>query len=555
MSDGSFIDNVRALYAADNNDSPRPTAASGSGSPYGRAAKDRETAAVAAAAEGTRNDTLNRAAFSLGQLIAGGELGESEAVDALRQAGIGVGLKPAEVDQTIRSGLAAGRKDPRTAPARDVDLGTGEIRTPAALGGDAATDGTLSPYQRAVAEETARLRVRDEAARIVRQERTGALAEPTFVRLDRFLEVEDEPVVYRVDQLWPVGGRVVCAAQYKAGKTTLRNNLARALADRTPFLGHFTVEPPAGRIAIIDNELDERMVRRWLRDQGIVNTDRVEVCCIRGNVATLDLLDPDTRSRWAAKLKAADVGVLLFDCLRPVLDALGLSEDKDAGRFLVAFDALLAEAGISEGVVVHHMGHSGERSRGDTRIRDWPDVEWRLLRDKDDMGEQTADTRNVYFSAFGRDVDVPEGLLTYDDTTRHLTLAGGTRRDTAGEAAVPDLLRYLADNPDASGRSVETALLQLGHKRADIRTAIARAVSRSQVTTREGSRRAVLHSLTPSAPSAPGVRQRSGSECASAPIGGALHSHTQEIECATGALNDLAETEDPPFDFDEETAA
>jgi hypothetical protein len=77
--------------------------------------------------------------------------------------------------------------------------------------------------------------------------------------------------------------------------------------------------------------------------------------------------------------------MLILDCLRPILDATGLKEGNEAGVFLVAFDALLKQAGIAEAGIAHHMGHVGERFRGDSRLGDWPDAEWRLVRhDPDD---------------------------------------------------------------------------------------------------------------------------------------------------------------------------
>ena len=171
------------------------------------------------------------------------------------------------------------------------------------------------------------------------------------------------------------------------------------------------------------------MPRRWLREQGIKNTHRVHVLSLRGRVGRFDLLDDQVRARFARMIREVQGAVLLFDCLRPVLDALRLSEDKDAGRFLVAFDALLAESGASEAVVIHHTGHSGQRSRGDTRLRDWPDVEWQLIREATG-GERAAEARR-FFKAYGRDVVVPKGLLDYDEETRRVTLAGGSRRQTA----------------------------------------------------------------------------------------------------------------------------
>jgi hypothetical protein len=128
-----------------------------------------------------------------------------------------------------------------------------------------------------------------------------------------------------------------------------------------------------------------------------------------------------------------------------------LDESHDAGRFLVAFDALLAEAGIGEGGIAHHMGHVGERSRGDSRLRDWPDVEWRLVRDKCN-DDETDPAAARYFAAYGRDVDQPEQLLGYDPATRRLTIAGGSRKNAKAEALVTAVVQYVADNPRCATR-------------------------------------------------------------------------------------------------------
>ena len=51
---------------------------------YGHAALRAEIAALAATPPGRRNHALNRAAFSLFQLVAGGELAEAEVIAALQ---------------------------------------------------------------------------------------------------------------------------------------------------------------------------------------------------------------------------------------------------------------------------------------------------------------------------------------------------------------------------------------------------------------------------------------------------------------------------------------
>jgi len=72
-----------------------------------------ETRLVAAAQPGTRNDTLNRAAFSLGQLVAAGLLQPLAAASTLASAAERAGLPADEARRTIGSGLAAGARLPR----------------------------------------------------------------------------------------------------------------------------------------------------------------------------------------------------------------------------------------------------------------------------------------------------------------------------------------------------------------------------------------------------------------------------------------------------------
>ncbi|MCH7780707.1 MAG: bifunctional DNA primase/polymerase, partial [Acidobacteria bacterium] len=83
---------------------------------YAAAALDRETANVRDAPDHTRNDALNRAAYSLGQLVGGGVLDQALVERELTAAGEAAGLKPNEIAATIRSGLTSGMLEPRTPP-------------------------------------------------------------------------------------------------------------------------------------------------------------------------------------------------------------------------------------------------------------------------------------------------------------------------------------------------------------------------------------------------------------------------------------------------------
>ena len=86
------------------------------GGTYARVALERECEAVARAGNGGRNEQLNRSAFSIGQLVGGGELREHEVIDALMAAAMQCGLPCAEAKKTINSGLEKGKGSPRGRP-------------------------------------------------------------------------------------------------------------------------------------------------------------------------------------------------------------------------------------------------------------------------------------------------------------------------------------------------------------------------------------------------------------------------------------------------------
>jgi len=214
-------------------------------------------------------------------------------------------------------------------------------------------------HQIAVTRRAYELRVNDEARSLWTRQRAAAAGQqpPALINLVDLLAQPDQDTTYRIDELLPVGGRVLLAAQYKAGKTSMIANLLRSLVDGDPFLGRLRVEP-VQKVVLIDNELDVDMLRRWLRDQGIRNCAAIDLVCLRGRLTTFGITDDTTRADWADIM--ADTDFIILDCLRPCLDALGLSEDKEAGIFLTAFDALCREAGAREAAVVHHMGHGQE---------------------------------------------------------------------------------------------------------------------------------------------------------------------------------------------------
>jgi hypothetical protein len=285
---------------------------------------------------------------------------------------------------------------------------------------------------------------------------------------------------------------VVLAAQYKSGKTSLVGNLARCLVDGDLWLESAVVRRVEKRLTILDFEMDLSKAKAWLRDQGIMNADQINFVALRGCGDTFNILDPGVRAQWAQMLEEHGTEYLVLDCLRPVLDALGLDEHRDAGRFFGPFDALLKEAGVQEALVVHHSGHNGERSRGDSRIRDWPDVEWRMMRMNDNPSSER------FITAFGRDVEVAEHRLAYDETTRHLWLETGNRVNKDAVDALDGVLSVLREASEPlSMHRLQKALKDAEHpaSRRDIEQAVKMGIFTSRIESAPGLHNATLYSI------------------------------------------------------------
>ena len=117
---------------------------------YARAALNGEVQRVLDAGDGAQNDTLNTAAFALGQLVGAGALPESVVVRALLDAwdalepGNGPGMRKGAA--TIRSGLEAGKRQPRQIPERSEQWQTSHAQIATDSGADVphATDGASS---------------------------------------------------------------------------------------------------------------------------------------------------------------------------------------------------------------------------------------------------------------------------------------------------------------------------------------------------------------------------------------------------------------------------
>jgi P4 family phage/plasmid primase-like protien len=126
---------------------------------YARAALQGEIGRVANAAKGTRNNTLNRAAFALGQLVEAGRLDQAEAERELTAAAEACGLigddGAESVRKTIASGLGDGKAHPRAPEAPPARGAGGNAKRPGLRVVSGKTGGMAEAMDAAAAELTA----------------------------------------------------------------------------------------------------------------------------------------------------------------------------------------------------------------------------------------------------------------------------------------------------------------------------------------------------------------------------------------------------------------
>jgi hypothetical protein len=326
-------------------------------------------------------------------------------------------------------------------------------------------------------------RARRKARRMVDSEERGRVDLPEILTLRERLTRERVKTVWRIDQLQAVGQRVLLAAAHKAGKTTLAANVARSVLDGDLFLDTFHTTAIDGALVLFDFEMSPNQLDDWYQDQQINRDDQLIVIPMRGAASSFNIVESEVCAYWVELLKSKNVKYLILDCLRPVLDALGLNEHTEAGYFLTALDTLLRNAEIPEALVIQHMGHQGERARGDSRLLDWPDVGWKLTRDKPAKDEPDDPSAPRSFSAYGRDVEVPETVLTFDKQNRRLRMGEGgvgvSRADVKKSAVLMAVVQVVEANPGVNQNKLVAAVQEMGHhKKQDVLSAVDEGVKR-----------------------------------------------------------------------------
>lgn len=164
----------------------------------------------------------------------------------------------------------------------------------------------LADDDRIFHETPARERARCQVRRLLDLEERGPAQIPDFQTLRERLARPAPAMRWRVEGMQTQGSRAILAAQYKAGKTTVADNLLRSLVDGDDFLGH-RVAAVAGVVALLDFEMGERQLDAWFHAQRIAHDDRILALPLRGRATAFDILDAECRALWAARFRERGV--------------------------------------------------------------------------------------------------------------------------------------------------------------------------------------------------------------------------------------------------------
>lgn len=320
----------------------------GRGQGYAATALEREVQRVQQATHGSRNHTLNRAAFSLGQLVAGGELDEELVVRELSAAAELVGLQVREIDPTIRSGLRGGGQHPRNAPRRSHESLNGQHDAAVISTNAGETDETDT-------DPVAYLR-----AALVDTDGLDDIPEP-------------EPLVhgllYRDSIAWLIGPP-------GHGKSFAALDIAGCVATGNTWQSWPVEQGDVLYLAAEGVSGIRQRVRAWESSMNTRMTG-VKFLPIAVQAAT-----PSAWQAFIALCAELEPSLIVVDTQARVTVGMEENSAKDMGEFVHRVEQL-RRATAACVTVVHHQGRSGDHMRGSTALEGAATTIVRINKDDD----------------------------------------------------------------------------------------------------------------------------------------------------------------------------
>lgn len=159
---------------------------------------ERQIENVRTAAEGSRNNALNEAAFTIGRIVARGYIAEHDALAELNSVAADIGLRPWEVKRTIESGYNRGLDEPW-----EDDAPTAPAQAP------------TKPRETQPAKQEPRHKTAEAQAMYRRMVPVAGTASETYLRDHRGITIDPEPAGHDEQ-----GGSLVCPLVNTDGTVT-----------------------------------------------------------------------------------------------------------------------------------------------------------------------------------------------------------------------------------------------------------------------------------------------------------------------------------------------
>lgn len=353
-------------------------------------------------------------------------------------------------------------------------------------------------FENQVSKQVRRLFVLDEAKvrfNTIMSSRTfmDPAHDPESDSLATLIEMPARHVVPRVAGMLNVEHNAVIAAAYKTGKTTLACNLAGALVDGRDFLGRRVFMGEGECVLHLNGEMSRDDLVKYYRGLGIENPDRIKIMNYRDK--SLPLLDADVMEKFIEYCVDRWVTVVIVDSWRRLCAWSGLNENvnSDVERLTTAIDEFKRKAESPTFIAIAHQGRKEheegeEHARGATALDDWADARWLLTRGKDGDHQR-------YLAVSGRDVEMHETALTFDQESGRLGLGQGSRGDNKGTVGIDDIVRIVQASPGITKNNLEEQVRNLGVLKGTkaINAAITRAVNAGLIHTKPGANRSQEH--------------------------------------------------------------
>jgi hypothetical protein len=364
--------------------------AASTGNWYGKSLDDL-AAEVESARPGSRNSTLNTAAFVA---FCNDRIDDDDSRDRLRQAALSAGLGASETDATLGAAYGAAAAQHRS-------------------------------------ESRAALSVRDR----------GDLWTPTTFEFLKFSDLSDEPFAYRIQDIMTMQGNLLFSAAAKSGKTSLMMHGVSALTTSADFLGVYPCATTSGRVVYVNMEMPQQLLRKYAVDAGLnLASDKCRILDFRGRAGNFRIDNPKYRRALAEELDRIECEVLIIDPFSAFASMLGVDSDNtDQCRQLleqITEVGVLAE--VDTTIVVDHTGHGDQsRPRNSSAKRDWADMLWNIQGRHDEPRKLTVEGRAVGAS------------VTYlmDPVTKELEASVPADVDSGDKSLI---LSAIAENPRIS---------------------------------------------------------------------------------------------------------